>query len=168
MGGVPRRITSDGESNERPRWSPDSKSHRLHLRSRRLVADLAHESRWLRREAGHQSLHRSRRRALFARRQEPGVHQRRLSRLRRRRLQQAEARRREDKQGESPHLHGAALPPLDPVADEAPQPSDGGPGGAAARPRISRPARRTTCRRFPSAARTITTFRPTARKSATR
>src|SRR5438477_7304542 len=26
MGGVPRRITSDGESNERPRWSPDSKS----------------------------------------------------------------------------------------------------------------------------------------------
>ena len=26
MGGLPRRITSDGESNERPRWSPDSKS----------------------------------------------------------------------------------------------------------------------------------------------
>ena len=26
MGGLPRRITNDGESNERPRWSPDSKS----------------------------------------------------------------------------------------------------------------------------------------------
>src|SRR5436190_11181523 len=26
MGGMPRRITSDGDSNERPRWSPDSKS----------------------------------------------------------------------------------------------------------------------------------------------
>jgi dipeptidyl aminopeptidase/acylaminoacyl peptidase len=26
MGGTPRRISSDGESNERPRWSPDSKS----------------------------------------------------------------------------------------------------------------------------------------------
>src|ERR1051325_4742546 len=26
MGGSPRRITNDGESNERARWSPDSKS----------------------------------------------------------------------------------------------------------------------------------------------
>src|SRR5215467_4473578 len=26
MGGLPRRITTEGETNERPRWSPDSKS----------------------------------------------------------------------------------------------------------------------------------------------
>ena len=40
-GGAPRQITHDGETNQRPRWSPDSKRIAYHLRPRRLLADLA-------------------------------------------------------------------------------------------------------------------------------
>jgi hypothetical protein len=139
---------------------------RVYFRPRRLVADLAHGPRWRQRQTGHQSLHRGRRRAVRARWQEPALHQRSLSRVRRRRrLQQEEPRRRQSQQGEARIYTELLYRHWTAMADRAPQPSAGGPGDRR-RGGISRPAR-TTCRRFRWAVPTITTFRPTARKSAT-
>ena len=89
-GGAPRQITWDGENNERPRWLARFQAHRLRLRPRRLLADLAHGRRRRQSAAGHQPVHRSRRRPGLARRQEPRLHQRGLPGVRRRRRLQQE------------------------------------------------------------------------------
>jgi Tol biopolymer transport system component len=87
-GGAPRQITQDGDDNERPRWSPDSR--RIAYVSNRGGSSQI----WLMDPDGsnangrHQLRRRSRWRPVFARWQEPAVHQRRLSRVRRRRCLQ--------------------------------------------------------------------------------
>ena len=56
MGGAAAPDHPGGRSNERARWSPDSKRDRLRFRSRRLVPDLDDEPRRSNREAGHEPL----------------------------------------------------------------------------------------------------------------
>ena len=129
-GGTPRQLTHDGEANQRARWSPDSKriayisdrggSSQIWLMdpdggNARQITNLSTEADGV---------------TVLARWQEPGLHQRRLSRVRRRRcLQQEELWTPRRPARCSAHLHRTALPALDRLAGRAPQPSAGGSGG---------------------------------------
>ena len=167
-GDAPRRSRRTARPTSAPRWSPDSKRIAY-------ISDRGGSSQiWMmdpdgaNAQAGHQSVHRGRWPYLFARRQEPRLHQRGLSRMRRRRcLQQEESRRGKGQQGQGADLHRTALPPLDQLAGASAAATDGRPCRRRRRPR-PHARQRATCRPSPSAAATITTSRPTARKSATR
>ena len=89
-GGTPRQITQDGESNQRPRWSPDSKRIAY-------VSDRGGSSQiWLMDPDGGNAKQvtnlstEADGQLLLARRQEPGIHQRGVSGMRRRRCLQPE------------------------------------------------------------------------------
>ena len=104
---------------------------------------------------------------LFAGRQEPGFHQRGVSRVRRRRsLQQAGSRRRRTRKVKARIYTTLLYRHWNAVAGRAAQPLFVVPGRTAENRRTSRRAT-ATCRRSRSAAPTITRFRPTAAKSAT-
>ena len=143
-GGTPRQITQDGEANQRPRWSPDSKRIAY-------VSDRGGSSQiWMMDPDGGNArqvtnlVDRGRRTTLLARRQEPGLHQRGVSRMRRRRcLQQEESGRRKGQQDQGADLYRPALPSLERLAGQAPQPFAGHAGGRRNRPRShARNARR--------------------------
>ena len=95
-GGMPRQITHDGESNSRPRWSPDSKRIAY-------ISDRGGSSQiWMMDPDGGNAKQITNLSTeadgapVLARRQEPRVHQRGLSGMRRRRgLQREESGRRE-------------------------------------------------------------------------
>ncbi len=112
-----------GEANQRARWSPDSKRIAY-------ISDRGGSSQiWLMDPDGGNAkqvttLSTEADGVVFSPRwQESAVHQRGLSRLRRRRcLQQEAAGRRREQQSQGAHLHRTAVPPLD---------ADGRPRGAA-------------------------------------
>ena len=78
-GGAPRKLADRAD---RPRWSPDGKRIFYVSTIRRFVADLEHESGWLRHRGGDAPLHRSRWRNRFTGRQIPRRHQQGLSGMR--------------------------------------------------------------------------------------
>ena len=114
LAGQPRQLTKEGTLNERPRWSPDS-------RQIAFISDRGGSSQvWLMNADGSspkqvtRPLDRGGRRAVLPGRQAPGVHERGVPGLRRRRLQQAEARGREGVQDEGPCLHLACCTGIGP------------------------------------------------------
>ena len=109
-GGMPRQITQDGESNQRPRWSPDSKRIAY-------VSDRGGSSQiWMMDPDGGNAkqitnpVDRGRRATLLARRQESGIHQRSVSGMRSRRcVQPEESGRGKGQQGKGADLYRPAL-----------------------------------------------------------
>src|SRR6185312_454314 len=98
-------------------------AHSVHLQPVRLLAGLVDERRWIAAEACSESFHRSRGRVVQPRRKEVGIHQRSVSELPGRQLQQAAARRGEERSGEGANLHFVVIPALDEMAQRAPQSS---------------------------------------------
>jgi dipeptidyl aminopeptidase/acylaminoacyl peptidase len=165
-GAAPRQITHDGESNQRARWSPDSKRIAY-------ISDRGGSSQiWLMdpdggnakqvtnvsTEADGELFAPDGKNLLFTSDVYPELRRRRC-------LQSKPPRRRQSQQGSRPHLHRIAVSSLDAMADRAPQPLA---GSARDRRTGQGPhARKNTFRRSRWAVLTITIFRPTARKSAT-
>ena len=168
MGGSPRRITNDGESNERPRWSPDSKSI-AYISDRGGSSQIwlmnpdgigAKQVTNLSTEAGGVLFSPDGKNLVFTSDVFPECA--------RRCLQQAEARRREESSKVKARIYNGLLYRHG-TNGEAKRRSHlmvvPVTGGAA---KDLTPGGRAMCRRFPWAAATITTSRPTARRSATR
>ena len=166
-GGAPQQITHDGEANQRAALVARFQADRVPQRSRRIVADLADGSGRRQRQAGDQSAAPKPTATCFSGDGKNLVFTSEVypecgaDDACNQKLLDAEKANKV----EGAHLHRTALPALDAVAGEAAQPHSGDAGGRR-RGEGSDARHCATCRRFRWAA-TISTSRPTARKSAT-